>query len=239
MIIDLAGNDRYLVTDSAVESSADRWKAGLRPSFGAGVLGYGIVHDVAGNDSYKSLRQTQGRAHFGIGLLWDEAGDDVYDGFAHAQGSAEFGAGLLLDRSGVDKYLIFHQGQGFGSVRGVGYLMDTGVDADVYVANTQQIDFPSLVDPKRNHSMAQGVGFGFRGDLVDGHSVSGGVGVLQDEGGSNRFQADFFSQGHAYWYAVGILISGAGSDSYAAGKYAQGTSAHYGVGVLWDRGGLS
>lgn len=241
VVFDLKGNDRYLaapvLAEQVIGAQKDRNTGRVQPAFGAGVFGYGMLMDLAGDDLYRSYRFTQGRGDFGFGLLWDQQGDDRYHCYAQCQGSAEVGAGVLVDGDGVDQYATFQQAQGFGGPGGTGFLLDFGRGDDQYRANSLQIDFPSLVDKKFNINLAQGVACGYRSDVVDGYSLSGGFGVLLDEGGDNQFEAGFFAQGFAYWYGVGLLSVGAGSDSYKAGKYALGSSAHFGIGILHEGGG--
>jgi hypothetical protein len=235
VLIDLKGNDRYIA--ASYPHDKERTSADVHPHFGAGVMGYGILYDRAGDDTYAAYRQAMGRGDFGIGVLWDEQGDDHYNCWVQCEGSAEFGAGVLLDSQGADHYDAFQQAQGFGGVQGAGLLLDGGPEDDVYAANTTQIDFPSQVDSKFNVSFVQGAALGVRGDGSDGYSLAGGFGALVDEGGNNLFHAGFFAQGIAYWYGVGWLSVGGGNDQYDAGKYAMGAATHFGVGILHDTGG--
>lgn len=241
LLFDLKGDDRYLGAPSLEEqkigAQKERNRAGVVPEFGAGVFGYGVLVDLEGNDLYRAHRFTQGRGDFGVGILWDRLGDDRYDCYAQCQASAEVGTGLLVDGEGVDRYSTFQQAQGFGGPGGSGFLFDFGEGGDQYLANSTQIDFPSLVDKKFNINLAQGVACGFRSDVIDGYSLSGGFGVLLDGGGDNQYEAGFFAQGFAYWYGVGLLSAGSGADIYKAGKYALGSSAHFGIGVLHEGGG--
>lgn len=241
VLIDVTGNDRYLAETAleatSVAKSRNRRSNKIAPAFGAGVLGYGITLDLAGDDRYSSFRQTQGRGDFGVGVLWDAAGDDHFDCYTQCQGSGEFGAGLLIDGAGADERKTFQQAQGFGGIRGAGLLVDSGEGSDLYLANIDQLDFPSLIDKAQNTSFAQGAALGLRADVIDGHSYSGGFGALVDGGGDNRFQAGFFAQGVAYWYGVGLLSTGSGHDHYEAKKYAQAAATHFGVGILHDGGG--
>jgi hypothetical protein len=241
LIIDVAGNDRY-IGDPALQSVAiadapDRKKLPRTPAFGGGILGYGMVADLAGNDIYRAMANTQGAASFGAGVLADFGGDDVYDCHTSGQGSAEAGIGLLLDAAGSDRYLCFTTSQGFGGTAGCGLLADMGGDADTYDANDRVPDFPSPQDAKHNANLAQGAGYGRRADYTDGHSLSGGVGILSDAGGTNTFTCGIFGQGVGYWYGVGMLLAGSGNDTYTGQWYVQGASAHFAVGILDDEGG--
>lgn len=241
VLLDLAGDDRYLerpeLAHTPVAQFAGRRAGSKRPTFGAGVLGYGILIDVAGNDLYRSLNNTQGRGLFGVGLLQDRSGNDRYDCYMLGQGSASFGVGVLADLSGSDEYRCFTASQGFGATKGGGLLVDAGTEDDLYEANDTVIDFPSPQTPEHNASLAQGAGFGRRADYLDGHSMAGGIGVLVDGGGQNTFSGGLFCQGAGYWYGAGMLLTGTGDDTYRGVWYVQGAAAHFAVGVLYDEGG--
>jgi hypothetical protein len=241
LIFDLNGNDKYLGASEfqtiPVSKSKLRKQKTVHPSFGSGVFGYGFLIDFSGDDLYRSIRHTQAQASFGVGMLIDLAGNDRYDCYVQCQGSADFGAGVLVDHGGKDEYHIFQQGQGFGGVRGAGFLIDAGKDDDVFDANIEVADFPSMVDKKTNVSFAQGASCGIRADSTNGHSLAGGFGMLFDGGGNNHFKAGFFTQGVGYWMGLGFLLSGDGNDTYEAEKYAQGAGTHFAVGVLDDKGG--
>lgn len=241
VLLDLTGDDRYLerpeLDASAVAAFAGRKKPGVHPTCGVGVLGYGIVLDAAGNDLYRGLSTTQGAGLFGIGALIDRGGNDRYDAYTQAQGSATFGVGVLADGAGADEYRCFSTSQGYGYVKGCGLLVDTGKENDVYDANDTVIDFPSPQDKNHNGTLAQGTGQGRRADYTDGHSLTGGIGILVDEGGKNSFTCGVYGQGAGYWYGVGLLSVGDGDDTYKGIWYVQGSVAHFAVGVLDDLGG--
>lgn len=219
VLIDLRGNDRYQSSDKK------------SPSFGAGVLGYGILVDLAGNDTYSGVAFSQGSGAFGSGCLLDLGGDDRYTARLHSQGAAQFGIGILSDISGRDRYEGMQAVQGFGYTKGFGLLLDLAGD-DEYIANDTQIEFPSAQTAQHNTSLAQGCGMGRRADYLDGHSLAGGIGVLLDAGGSDKYSAGLFAQGAGYWYGVGLLLDEAGNDSYEGVWYVQGSAAHFAVGIL-------
>lgn len=243
IVIDLAGDDKYLASPSLenlaklVVEQKEKRNAKFVPLFGAGVFGYGILIDAAGNDVYRSYRMTQGQGDFGLGFLWDLGGNDHYECWTQCQGSAEFGLGFLLDVAGTDTYSAMTHAQGFGGTLGSGVLFDLGKDMDTYTAVGTPVDFPSQVDKKFNVSFSQGAALGVRADGRDGHNLAGGFGALIDGGGDNTFTGGFFTQGVGYWYGVGWLSAGEGNDKYKAGKYAEGASTHYAVGILQDIGG--
>lgn len=241
VLIDLAGNDRYIETpeldQTPMARSVVRKKASPRPTFGAGVMGYGILVDSGGNDTYRARTITQGCGVFGVGILQDRAGDDRYDAYANSQGHGRFGVGVLADLAGSDEYRCFTASQGYGGAKGFGLLVDTGGQHDLYEANDTVIDFPSAQTKDHNTSLSQGAGNGRRADYLDGHSLAGGIGALVDDGGDNTYTAGLFAQGAGYWYGMGMLASGKGNDTYRGLWYVQGSAAHFAVGILRDEGG--
>ena len=241
VLVDLKGDDRYLETPDLATTPVARYpgrrNGSPHPTFGAGVLGYGLLVDVSGNDQYRSVVHAQGYGWFGVGLLMDRAGDDCYECYVCGQGSAEFGVGILADIAGTDAYRCFVHSQGAGATKGCGLLVDGGLGDDVYDANDTQIEFPSPQTPQHNANISQGAGFGCRADYLDGHSRAGGVGGLVDEGGANTFSCGVFGQGVGYWYGLGLLCAGGGNDTYKGVWYAQGAAAHFAVGVIRDEGG--
>jgi len=225
MVIDLKGNDTYT---AAADSTA--------PSFGAGVFGYAFLADLEGNDSYHGVHWSQGAGLFGVGLLWDFDGDDWYTGHSGCQGSGTFGIGCLYDGGGKDIYQAYLEAQGFGFTKGFGLLHDVAGN-DEYIAEDEDLRYPSSQTKEHNSSLAQGVGFGLRHDYVDGHSLAGGMGFLYDAAGDDKYSAGLFAQGCAYWYSIGILADRAGNDEYSGIWYVQGSGAHFGVGYLNDKDG--
>lgn len=223
VVIDLDGNDAYL---------SER----TEPSTGAGVLGYGVLVDMKGDDRYDGKGFAQGAGAFGIGVLWDRSGNDRYGAKAVCQGAAMFGAGISLDASGDDRYDCYIYAQGFGFTKGFGLLLDKDGN-DVYIANDTDILFPSPQTKEHNASLAQGCGFGRRADYSDGHSLAGGIGVLMDLTGNDYYSAGVFGQGVGYWLGAGILWDGEGKDNYRCIWYGQGGSAHFAVGILIEKGG--
>tara|TARA_B100000674_G_scaffold496363_1_gene526354 strand:- start:843 stop:3032 length:2190 start_codon:yes stop_codon:yes gene_type:complete len=210
LYIDYGGNDHYLGES------------------GSAVGGIEFVVNYEGNDLYTGNSMAQGFSFCGIGLLWDSAGNDQYISKRLAQGAAFFGAGLLIDDAGSDLYVLGHKGQGLGGMLGWGLLADQSGE-DLYLADHHA---PSTYGVEREFAgWAQGVGFGFRGQ------GSGGIGILYDREGNDRYQAGEFSQGLGYFFALGVLYDQAGDDVYRGRRYAQGASAHQAIGVLFDARG--
>jgi hypothetical protein len=85
-----------------------------------------------------------------------------------------------------------------------------------------------------NYSLCQGVGFGRRADLYDGHSMGGGMGVLVDLAGDDVYTAGIYAQASAYWFAAGLLYDKAGNDIYDAYFFVQSGTAHMGITELLD-----
>ncbi|HUV30759.1 MAG TPA: hypothetical protein VMY05_06715 [Acidobacteriota bacterium] len=224
VIIDVAGNDRYISNDST------------KPGIGGAVIGMSVLIDLSGDDYYQAVNLAQGAGLFGIGAVMDLQGNDVYAARTFSQGAAAFGIGILADSSGNDSLFCLSSSQGFGYTRGCGLLVNYEGD-DRYVADDADIVNPSPQTAEHNASLAQGVGFGKRADYIDGHSWAGGVGILCDGTGNDRYSAGLFAQGCAYWFAVGMLLDGGGDDDYSGVWYVQGSGAHFGVGYLDDFGG--
>lgn len=208
---------------------------------GSGRLGVGLLVDISGDDEYRSLRMSQGFGQLGVGALWDQSGNDLYHAEHSSQGSAAFGLGLHLDGGGADRYISYSFSQGFGYVRGVGIAASLGGD-DSYLLHPSDVLYPSAQDPSgSNSSMGQGAGFGRRTTFPssggDGVFMSGGLGVLRDQGGDDQYQCAIFCSGAGYWYGTGVLADGDGADRYNAQWYGLGGSAHFAVAAFLDAAG--
>ncbi|HEY3787643.1 MAG TPA: hypothetical protein VGL71_02255 [Urbifossiella sp.] len=247
LVIDTGGNDRYgsgTATASATHpisllldlAGNDVYEAKNSPAFGAGILGYGLLLDAAGDDTYRAETLACGVASFGVGILLDRSGKDRYQLDRVGQGAAFHGIGILADLKGDDTYRCFQQAQGFGGVKGCGVLLDREGN-DLYEADDAKIRYPSPQSAEHNVSLAQGCAFGRRDHPGEGNSLAGGVGILVDGKGDDRYRCGVFGQGVSYWYALGMLIDLEGRDSYEGAWYCQGSSAHYGVAALVDVAG--
>lgn len=212
--IDLAGDDRYV-------GRRDR-------SFGAALGGVAVQWDGGGNDLYDAGHASLGAAVLGAAVLVDEGGDDVYRSMDFGQGAGAFGVGVLLDVAGNDLRHVDLFGQGFASTAGCGVLADLD-GHDVYDAGGAHSDAPLHRD--RTMSLSQGFSIGMRPD------ASGGVGVLVDAKGNDRYTADIYGQGASYWFSLGLLVDDDGNDAYVLGHYGQGAGIHLSAGMLLDRAG--
>lgn len=249
LIVDLGGNDNYrgpIASSNAHRvlgavldlSGQDLYDAG-DAALGAGVTGIGVLLDADGNDRYVSRTMGQGAGLFGLGVLCDLAGDDTYVHRFSGQGAGFFGIGLLLDLTGTDSYEIWGDGQGFGGVAGVGVLADReGNDTYVAVVDPKVTGRPSGHSENRiSASGAQGCGMGRRGDGSDGHSWAGGLGVLLDASGDDKFTVGNWGQGCGYWFGTGIFWDGAGNDEVRGTGWTSASGAHFCIGVRIDESG--
>ncbi len=243
LLIDFGGNDTYTAGGGAtfthpvsiiIDVAGDDRYEGGRGQFGSGRFGYGFLIDLAGNDAYAVQKMGLGFGRYGVGVLKDQSGDDRYEADSLAQGAGAMGIGILIDVTGDDRYRAFQYSQGFGYTRGFGLLLD-GEGSDHYVADDQDIRYPSAQSAQHNFSFSQGFGMGYRAG--DGHSLGGGVGMLLDGEGDDHYSAGVFAQGAGYWYGMGLLLDIGGNDSYEGVWYVQGSAAHFGLGVLRDFGG--
>lgn len=220
-ILDVAGQDSYSSTDST------------SPGIGGAVFGMAVVIDKSGNDTYDAVNVAQGGGIFGVGIVLDNEGDDHYRAKGFAQGCGIFGAGILSDGTGNDSLYCWQTSQGYGYTRGCGMCLNAAGN-DVYIAEDSILFSPGQQTQEHNSSLAQGVGFGKRADYLDGHSWAGGVGILCDLAGDDRYRAGLFAQGCGYWFALGMLLDGAGNDDYYSVWYTLGSGAHFAIGYLDD-----
>ncbi len=222
--IDLSGNDTY------------KTNYNFHNSMGSGRFGFACLYDAEGDDNYNAIECSQGAASFGVGVLIDKKGNDHYSSINLSQGAAEFGLGILQDQEGTDVYESYFASQGFGFTQGIGLLQDKSGN-DTYIANDTDIINSSAQSKEHNTSMCQGAGYGLRAEFDNGHSMSGGVGVLQDMGGDDSYSCGVFGQGVAYWHGMGILSDYAGNDNYKGTWYVQGSCAHFGLAYFQERAG--
>ncbi len=189
--------------------------------------GLGYSYDLQGDDLY----QTDDFAFCsfnGINLHQDLAGNDTYQSGLFSQGAAANGISLLLDHAGNDSYQASSQAQGFGSTQGAGALLDLD-GADIYYLGGTYFHAPLM--PLDYRTLGQGMGFGLRPELA------GGLGLLYDKSGNDKYLGGVYAQGVGYWYASGVLIDEAGNDVYNAVYYPQGSGIHLACGMLYDGAG--
>ncbi|MDP7363476.1 MAG: PDZ domain-containing protein [Candidatus Latescibacteria bacterium] len=214
LVVDLGGDDRYV----------DRRLGGVVGAVGGVVA----LIDVKGDDVYEGGTLGVASAFGGAALLLDREGDDIYLGDVMTQGSAMFGVALLHDMKGSDLYSAARFAQGFAGPRAIAAVVDSKGN-DHYVTDRSR---PSVYGTEGVYEgWAQGVGCGLRG------FAAGGIGLLLDEEGHDRYQAGNFSQGVGYFFGLGGLVDRRGDDHYRATRYSQASSAHQAIGVLVDEEG--
>ena len=252
--IDLAGSDTYGYVESAKNDPVDERlpsdgaprSSGATTSQigrqGSGVAGIGMLFDLDGADSYRSLTRSQGVGALGVGVLYDGAGDDTYAAEAFSQGAAAWGIGMLLDRSGNDRYFGYTGVQAYGFTRGAAILVDADGDdlfetdvGDPALGGHPIYESPQLPG-KGNTSMAQGCARGLRAtEALQG--LPGGLGILRDARGNDRYLTSVFGQASGYLLGIGMLLDGAGDDTYEGLWYVQGANAHTALSYFHDRSG--
>src|SRR5262249_39722819 len=76
-----------------------------------------------------------------------------------------------------------------------------------------------------------------RSDEGNAYALAGGVGVVIDLAGDDRYDSSNFSQACGYFFGVGLKLDLAGNDVHGAARYGIASGAHYGVGLFIDYGG--
>ena len=232
-VFDLGGDDTYFANDIVVGNRKvvdlggnDVYTGTEQQGPAAGLFGTWIIDDRGGDDSYGALGGTfsTGAACFGVGMIIDRNGNDKYMGTQWSIGAGLYGAGIVMDLGeGDDEYLGEFLSIGVGGPRGFGFVFDERGD-DFYKADGPK---PSIYGtPDVYCAFSQGMGFGYR------KYAAGGIGILCDVSGDDKYQAGEFSQGGAYYHGLGILRDFSGDDDFHGNRYAQGFGVHQAFGVL-------
>ncbi len=222
VLLDHRGNDRYATAATGADPSS-------------ATLGYGILWDTEGDDRYQGSWHSQASALFGAALLVDGGGNDRFAARGRSQAHAIGGVAVLLSAGGDDEFSAQTYAQATAGPRGVALLVDTGGN-DRYALTGVPLVRPSPQLPDRNTSMGQGAGYGLRGVFLDGRSTTGGIGMLLDLAGNDRYEAQVFAQGVGYYEGLGMLLDDGGNDHFESAWYAMGAGVHYAAGILLDRG---
>lgn len=213
-IIDFAGNDSYVGTQSGP---------------GSALMGVNLIVDQAGNDTYEGASRSCGVGVMGVGIILDREGADTYHGTRWSLGTAFYGLGAIIDCGGApDTYIAELMSEAVGGPRGFGVIIDEN-GRDLYRVNGPA---PSAYEtPAVFVGFSQGVGVGVR--LYE----TGGIGVLNDLGGDDRYEGGEFCQGGGYFWSLGILHDRSGNDLYYGNRYGQAWAAHQALGILVDDAG--
>ena len=168
-----------------------------------------LLLDLAGNDSYKAEQPAQGAGLCGVGVLFDTAGNDAYTAHHYAQGVGQFGFGLCVDFAGDDEYFDQYSGQGCGYF-GIGLLFDIA-GADQY----------------KLYADGQGLG------------GVGGVGVLADRTGNDRYTAvrEHSITGRPSYHSPNLDVCVSNAQGCGMGRRGDGADGHSwagGLGALLD-----
>lgn len=265
--IDVRGEDRYgykeipdpLDGDLLPSDEKGRYSSALPPDQdygpitlsrigrqGAGLAGIGMLLDLGPEgDTYRSLAISQGFAAMGVGILYDAAGDDDYAAEAGAQGAGVFGIAALIDAAGSDVRRSFHLSQGFGGTQAAAAIVDLAGD-DEYLLDSgdpatggHPLYYSPQLPGSGNTSMSQGAAQGRRPSSVDDAAyMAGGVGILRDTAGVDRYEASVFAQGAGYWQGLGLFLEGGSEgDTYNGAWYIQGATAHFALALFLEEGG--
>ena len=237
LLLDPAGADTYQIPMQASFSHPffalldfegdDRYLASTPGGLMAASLGISYSKDFGGNDFYRG-DDFSFASFLGLSLHQDLGGNDIYQCGTFSQAAALFGVALLIDAEGNDRYDAPSQSQAFAMTRSVALLLDRKGD-DVYYLGGKYYHAPLM--PLDHRTLGQGAGFGLRPDYA------GGIAVLFDADGNDRYLGGVYAQGTGYWYSTGMLIDEAGNDVYNAVYYPQGSGIHLAVGILFDAEG--
>jgi hypothetical protein len=266
VIVDPGGNDRYKGRIGAAHGTENRRVGFLADlggddvydcgstdiTLGAAVLGIAALYDLgAGNDRYSGGHVSLGAAIGGCAVFYDDGGSDVYEGKTFTEGAAGFGVAIFFDDAtqgkpemtsdegtkepvtiGLfdnDRVSAYANAQAFARPRGVAFCINRRGN-DTYEAGGVYLHAPLFSD--RYQSFSQGFAIGARET-----DWAGGVAMLIDHEGNDRYLGDIYNQGVGYWYSAGLLWDGQGNDSYEMTQYGQGSGIHLAVGGLVDAQG--
>jgi hypothetical protein len=267
LLIEPGGNDRYIncrlagINDGLIRATAlaidldgaDHYDcADVNFTLGAAVLGNAAFYDLgADNDHYAAGNASLAASIAGVATFYDDGGSDYYSGKAYTQGAAGFGIAVMCDDSvqpapvvpfdvetpdpidaaafDNDTYVAWSEAQGFARTRGIAICTNARGN-ETYQAGGVYLHAPLFTD--RYQSFSQGFAIGER-DI----DYAGGIALLADYAGNDRYLGDIYNQGVGYWYSAGFLYDGAGNDLYEMSQYGQGSGIHLAVGGLIDESG--
>ncbi len=267
VLIDPGGNDRYVGCRIGAAYGTQKRRVGFfadlggddfydcserNITLGAAVLGLAAFLDLgAGNDRYRGGHCSMGAAMGGVAVFYDDGGTDTYEGRTFTQGAAGFGIGIFHDDSvqaepkvtadegtkdpvdirlfDNDRLTAWSNAQAFARCQGIALCINTRGN-DTYEAGGVYLHAPLFAD--RYQSFSQGFAIGERG--ID---YAGGIAMLIDHAGNDRYLGDIYNQGVGYWYSAGLLYDGGGNDLYEMTQYGQGSGIHLAVGGLVDESG--
>ncbi len=231
-IIEPAGNDSYSFITNNQESfflfdasGDDQYRS--ETSLFSAEFGFSYAYDLSGNDNY-SAQDEAFSAKLGFQEFIDFAGNDYYNTQSFSLAASLLASSIMIDEAGNDIFVTGQYGQGFASTWGISLLLDKD-GTDTYICGNSEFHAP--LSPNDYRSMGQGMGFGMRPNF------GGGIGILIDKAGNDRYLGGVYAQGVGYWYGLGLLLDNAGNDFYNAVYYPQGSGIHLAGGFLYDEAG--
>ncbi|MDO4558057.1 MAG: hypothetical protein Q4C47_03735, partial [Planctomycetia bacterium] len=233
ILVDMAGDDYY---------------GGVRRVQGHALGGLGILIDREGKDQYHAALWAQGfGAPLGFGLIEDSLGDDTYycggwafDGYPETPGYDGWGQGIgaglrqiacggigvLLDGDGDDIYEYDYMGHGGGYWAGLGIARDFAGNDTRYGGTRKMYD-----GSPRGERMYQRFGCGFGCHYA--------IGFCFDDDGDDVYGGTIMGLGMGWDLGIGYLCdAGCGNDVYnGTGSQIEAYGMQAGMGVLFDYGG--
>jgi hypothetical protein len=231
ILIDAAGNDRY---------TADR------RAQGQAIGGVGLLIDGAGDDVYRAALLAQGvGGPLGFGLLDDLAGNDTYyaggkypspydDSPGHGgwsqgvgvgpRGVANGGIGVLLDGGGDDVCEADYFSHGGGYWFALGVARDFG-------GNDQRLGATRAAWDGAPRQPARFLRWGL------GYGCHYALGFIFDDAGDDVYSGDHGCVAYAWDVAAGMIVDAAGNDRYTATSSGLGQAYNAGLAALFDGGG--
>ncbi|HID74938.1 MAG TPA: hypothetical protein EYP56_02965 [Planctomycetaceae bacterium] len=203
ILVDRSGNDRY---------HGALWTQGM-----GGPLGFAVLDDLAGQDSY-----------YTGGLYYDDYEETPgYDGWGQGVGGgprqvANGGIGVILDGGGDDTYQFDYLSHGGGYWLGVGLARDFGGN-DQRLGATRK----NYHGGRRTERLYQRFGTGFGCHYA--------IGFCFDDEGDDLYGGTIMGLGHAWDCSLGGLFDLGGNDRYiSTGGLTQGSAHQAGLAVLFD-----
>lgn len=139
-----------------------------------------------------------------------------------------YGLGAILDLGQSDIYKSAVFSQALGAAGGYALMYDRSGN-DYYQLNGP---VPSVYGVEGSFlGGGQGLGIGWRG------YTTGGLGVIFDQNGNDRYIAGEFAQGTGYFWGFGVLHDARGNDVYMSDRYGGGIGCHQAAGALVDESG--
>jgi hypothetical protein len=235
LVIDLQGDDTY-----------QSHPLGLA----TGRLGVGIVLDREGTDQWKLADGSGGTGFAGLGLLQKNSGQGRFIGGRWTLGAAMAGMGLVLGGTDKDSYQADLYSIGIGGPWGIGAIIDRGGDDHYrcgfrYGSGYNRSDAPQAKpgDPDYQYEgwgLGMGLGRRFYPWLTADQQefqlaqLAGGLGMVIDIDGNDRYESSNFSLGCGYYFGAGLKLDLAGDDRYQTARYGNGAGAHQAIGLAVD-----